>query len=212
MKQKVKILLAHGSSNSIHGQQVNALATTVSELLGEQAGTAFLSDDTLPEGAHVLPLFMGAGKHVTEDIPKLIAASNCTLLPSLDSHAEEFAAMAYNHATAESKRINLLFALYRFAGFQSLAAAIHNQNKRCSKVAMASMHSEPSIESVLKLWQSDGIKQVTVQPMLLFEGHTLARVQAMIDSSPITNVSLAPVLSQHEGFAALITDCLRQKP
>jgi len=208
----LKVVLAHGSPHSSHSEQVNLLATKVSGLLDEEISTAFLSDGKLPEGAHVLPLFMGAGKHVTEDIPKLIAASNCTQIASLDSHAESIAAMAYDDATRESKRINLLFALYRFAGFQSLVAAIHERNKRCSKVAMASMHSEPSIESVLRLWEEDGIKQVTVQPMLLFAGHTLARVQAMIDSSSIENISLAPVLSEQEGFAAFIADCLRDKP
>ena len=208
----MKILLAHGSSDSRHVEQVSVLAAKVSSLLGEEVGSAFLSDAELPEGAQVLPLFLGAGKHVTEDIPKLITASNCTLLPSLDAHAEQIAVMAYDHATRESKRINLLFALYRFAGFQSLVAAIHEKNRRCSKVAMASMHSEPSIEPLLRLWEEDGIKQVTVQPMLLFGGHSLARVQAMIDSSPMTNISLAPVLSEHEGFAACIADCLRLKP
>ncbi|OIO71042.1 MAG: hypothetical protein CO187_10655 [Zetaproteobacteria bacterium CG_4_9_14_3_um_filter_53_7] len=205
----MNILLAHGSPNTAHAEQVNGLAYTVSNLLEEEVGSAFLSDERLPAGARVLPLFLGAGKHLTEDVPKLVEVSGCTLLPSLNEHAEQLAAMAYDQMTRESKRINVLFALYRFAGFEALAAAIHSMNKRCSKVAMASMHSEPSLNAVLQLWHQDGITQVTVQPMLLFGGHTLARVQSMIDSAPINNISLVPVLSEHDGFAALIADCLR---
>jgi len=204
------ILLAHGSSNAQHGQQVRALADKVSVLIGEEVGVAFLGDKGLPTGATVLPLFLGAGKHATEDIPKLVAASNCTLLPSLNASSQQLAAMSYDQLTRESKRINVLFALYRFAGFESLVAAIHNMNIRCSKVAMASLHSEPSVESVLQLWHQDGIKQVTVQPMLLFAGRSLARVQTMIEASPMTNISLAPVLSEHPDFAAFIAGCLRQ--
>ncbi|MDX8403261.1 MAG: CbiX/SirB N-terminal domain-containing protein [Mariprofundaceae bacterium] len=207
----MNILLAHGSSDSVHGEQVRALAERASELLGEEVGAGFLSDERLPEGARVLPLFLGAGKHVTEDIPKLIEASNCILLPSLNEHAETLVDMAFDQLTQESKRINVLFALYRFSGFTSLTAAIHSKNKRCSKVAMASMHSEPSIESVLQLWQQNGIDAVTVQPMLLFGGRSLARVQSMIDKSPMTNIRLAPVLSEHEDFASFIADCLKQE-
>jgi len=207
----LKVLLAHGSSDSMHGKQVDILANKVSSLLGEEVGTAFLSDERLPAGAQVLPLFLGAGKHVTEDIPKLVETSACTLLPSLNEHAGQLVAMAYDELTRESKRINVLFALYRFAGFESLSAVIHSNNKRCSKVAIGSLHSEPSVTSVLNLWHSDGVESVTVQPMLLFGGHTLARVQSMIDSTPINNISLAPVLSEHDGFAAFIADCLRQK-
>ncbi len=206
-----KVLLAHGSSDSVHGEQVRELATRVSELLGEEVGAGFLSDERLPEGAQVLPLFLGAGKHVTEDIPKLIETSNCTLLPSLNEYAETLVNMAYDQLAQESKRINAMFALYRFSGFESLAAAIHSKNKRCSKVAMASMHSEPSITSVLDLWHTDGIETVTVQPMLLFGGRTLVRVQAMIDNSSMKNITLAPVLSEHEGFASFVADCLKQK-
>lgn len=203
------MLLAHGSSDSTHAEQVNALAHTVSALLDEEVGTAFLSDEQLPAGARVLPLFLGRGQHVTQDIPKLITASNCKLLDPLDSHANRIVEMAYDIATHESRHINVLFALYRFAGFEPLVSAIHAANKRASLVGMGSLHSEPSLIATLDLWHQDGIAQITVQPMLLFGGHTLARVQSMIDSAPINNISLAPVLSEHTGFAAFIADCFR---
>jgi hypothetical protein len=54
---------------------VEKLAGKVSTLLDEEIGTAFLGDDSLPKGATVLPLFLGEGKHVREDIPKLVATS-----------------------------------------------------------------------------------------------------------------------------------------
>ena len=204
------MLLAHGSSDSTHAEQVDALANKVSELLGEAVGTAFLGDERLPQGSRVLPLFLGAGKHVTEDIPKLVAASNCTLLPSLNQSARLIAGMTYDQITRESKRINVLFALYHFAGFESLVAAIHSMNNRCSKTAMATLHGEPSVTGVLDLWHDDNVTQVIVQPMLLFTGRSLARVQAMIEASRMTNISLAPVLSEHPNFAAFIAGCLRQ--
>jgi len=188
---------------------VRALAEKVSKLLGDEISTVFLSDSKLPEGAQVLPLFLGAGKHVSEDIPKLAATSNCTLLPSLGEQSEAIAALAYDAVTQETKRINVLFGLYRFGGFDSLTAALHDSNKRCSLVAMASMHSEPSISSVLNLWHEDGIEKVTLQPMLLFGGRSLARVRSMIAESDIPNVSLAPVLSELDGFAEFVADCFR---
>ncbi|WP_018294651.1 sirohydrochlorin chelatase [Mariprofundus ferrooxydans] len=206
----MKVLLAHGSPAAAHAAQVRTLASDVSAILGEEVCSAFLSDESLPEGAQVLPLFLGAGKHVMEDVPAMAAASNCTLLAPLSDHAADFSAMAYDHLTRESKRVNILFALYRFAGFEAVAAALHAQNKRCSLVATGSMHSEPSITSVLNLWQRDEIGAVTVQPMLLFDGHTLARLRQMIDASFATDVTLAPVLSSYDGFTALIANCLKE--
>ncbi|GAV19621.1 sirohydrochlorin cobaltochelatase [Mariprofundus micogutta] len=206
----MKILLAHGSSDANHAKQVNNLADEVSCLLGEEVGAAFLSNERLANGATVLPLFLGAGNHVTEDIPKLVEASNCSLLPSLNEHANALVKMVYGHLTQESKRINVLFALYRFSGFTSLTAAIHSNNKSCSKVAMASMHSEPSVTSVLNHWHADGLKQVTLQPMLLFDGCSLARIHSMIAESSHSDVTLAPVLSEHEGFAGLIANMFRE--
>lgn len=204
-----KILLAHGSSDTAHGVQVRALAEHVSGLLNEEVGTAFLNDGTLPQGATVLPLFLGAGSHLREDVPQMIAASNGTQLPSLNACAEHLVDMAYSQLTRQSKRIHALFALYRYGGFEPLVAAIHAANKRCSLVATASLHSEPSLTSVLNRWQDDGVGAITVQPMLLFGGHTLGRLQGMIEDTSATDVLLAPVLSECDGFAALVANCLK---
>jgi len=203
----MNILLAHGSSAASHAEQVRSLADTVGGLLGEEVGVAFLDDERLPDGARVLPLFLGEGTHVREDIPQLEAKSDCTLLPSLSAHAEAIAELAYDLATVHTRRLNVLFALYRFAGFEALAAALHNSNKRCSLVAMGSLHSEPSVSSVLQHWQGEGIDRVTLQPMLLFEGRTMDRVRGMTEGFGVT---INPPLSGHDGFAALIAACLKE--
>jgi len=201
-------LLAHGSSDASHAEQVAALANTVSGLLGEAVGASFLGDDKLPDGARVLPLFLGEGAHVREDIPKLAAQSDCILLPPLARHAQKIAGIAYDLVSRESRRVNALFALYRFSGFEVLTAALNAQNKRCSLVAMASMHSEPSVQAVLQHWQQEGTGPIALQAMLLFEGRTLDRLRRASDGY---DVSIMPVLSKHAAFATLIADCLKEK-
>jgi len=204
----MNILLAHGSSDARHGCEVQELAEKVCVLLGEGVGAAFLSDDILPKGARVLPLFLGQGKHVREDVPALIAASGCRLLPPLDHHADTIADMAVGQMTKETRRINALFVLYRFAGFEKLAAALYGRMKICSKHALASLHSEPSVNTVLQHWQQEDVKVISLQPMLLFEGRSMDRMRAMTEAF---DISIAPVLSEYDGFAALIADQFRQQ-
>jgi len=204
----MNILLAHGSSAASHAEQVQSLAETVSSLLGEAVGVSFIDDEKLPDGARVLPLFVGEGSHVRDDIPRLVASSCCTLLPPLAAHAGAIAGFAYDLVTQQSRRVNGLFALYRFGGFETLAAALHAQNKRCSQVALASMHSEPSLQAVLKHWREQAIDPVIIQPLLLFEGRTLDRLRRMADGYEII---MNPVISKHEGFPALIADCLKER-
>jgi len=202
----MKILLAHGSTDSRHGEQMKALARTVSELLGEDVGAAFLGDDQLPKGATVLPLFLGEGKHVREDVPALVAASDCVLLPNLAASADTIAALALNEVTRETRRINALFVLYRFGGFEKLAAALYGRVKSCSKHALASLHSEPSLMAVLEHWQQEGVKPVALQPMLLFEGKSMDRLRSM--TAPF-DVNINPVLSEYDDFPALVAQCFR---
>jgi len=199
--------LTHGSSDSRHGEQVKALACKVSDLLDEDISTAFLGDNALPAGAIVLPLFLGAGKHVCEDIPKLAAASDCTLLPPLAESADRVAEMALEALTQETRRINAMFVLYRFGGFEKLTAALYGRAKICSKHALASLHSEPSVSTVLQHWLQEGINPISLQPMLLFEGKSMDRLRAMTESF---DVSIAPVLSEYDGFAELVAQCFRE--
>jgi len=201
----MKILLAHGSTDDRHGEQLTALADTVAGLLDAEVGVAFLSDDALPKGATVLPLFLGEGKHVSEDIPKLAAQSDCILLPTLASHADTIAEMAVAALTRDTRRIHAMFALYRFGGFEKLAAALYGKMKPCSKHALVSLHTEPALDSVLQHWQDEGVKQVSLQAMLLFEGKSMDRLRSM---TVAFDVSIAPVLSELDDFPRLIVDCL----
>ncbi|MBL4776050.1 MAG: hypothetical protein JKY87_08385 [Mariprofundus sp.] len=209
----MKVLLAHGSPDHRHGEQIKALADTVSGLLDSEVGVAFLSDDALPLDATVLPLFLGEGKHVREDVPKLAALSGCTMLPSLSEYADQIGELVVSEMTYETRRINAMFVLYRFAGFEQLAAALYGRVKTCSKHAIASLHSEPSVSSVLKHWQGQGVTPVSLQPMLLFEGQSMDRLRRMTESfDKLSDISIAPVLSEYDGFAALVANCFRNKP
>jgi len=204
----LKILLAHGSSDSRHAAQLDALTRAVSELLDESVGTACLSDAGLPNGATVLPLFLGEGKHVCADIPKLIAASDCTLLPPLAACSDQIAALALAELTRETRRINAMFVLYRFGGFEQLAASLYGRAKICSKHALASLHSEPSVKTVLEHWRQESVNPISLQPMLLFEGKSMDRLRAM--TKPF-DISIAPAFSEYDGFAALIAQSFREQ-
>jgi len=209
------VLLTHGSSDSRHGEQVKKLAAEVSAILGKAVGVAFLSDERLPKGARVLPLFLGQGRHGAVDAPALAEKSQAILLPSLAAHTDRIAELAYNRVTVNGRRVNALFGLYRYAGFEALYAALHERNKRCTLVAAGALHAEPKLASVLKLWRKDGISPIKLQPMLLFDGKSLDEmaVQAVDDDvgggdARGRDIETLPVLSQAPGFPELIASLL----
>jgi len=194
----LKLLLAHGSSDSAHAEQVDALAGKVSTLLGEEVTTAFLSDSRLPSEANVLPLFLGAGIHVTKDAPTLAAASNCRLLPAFGTQTDAIASL-----TLKNSAKNSIFLLYQPAGFEPLQKILQEHGP------VACLHGEPSLTAVLQQQHQAGVSGITVQPVLLFPGHSLARVRSMISESTIPDVTVAPVLSELDGFAELVAECFR---
>jgi len=198
------VLLAHGSSDARHAAQVRTLAADVSSILGEAVDAAFLSDARLPKGARVLPLFMGAGRHVVEDVPKLTAASRCVLLPPLGQHADGIADLVTERLACAGGRNNVIFILYHFTGFERLSAALNSKTDIFSRYALASLHCDPSLTSVLQLWRNEDVTDVTVQPMLLFDGKSMDRVRRITDAFDVT---MGPVLSELEGFDALVADC-----
>jgi len=201
------VLLAHGSSDARHAAQVQSLAARVSEQLGTEVGCAFLSDERLPKDAHVLPLFLGMGRHGARDAPALAERSGAYLLPSLATHAEAIADLAYDRVTNDTRRINALFGLYRFAGFEQLYAALHERNRRCSLVAHGALHAEPSIASVLRLWRADGVTPVRLQPMLLFEGKSMEDMAAMAGGD---DVEILPPLARGDDFVKLVASLLKE--
>jgi len=197
----MNILLAHGSSDARHGDQVRKLAADVSRILGDTVQAAFLSDETLAKGARVLPLFLGEGQHGLTDAPALAEKSGAVLLPSLAAHADKIADLVYARVTAETRRVNTLFGLYRFSGFEAPYAALHERNKRCTLVAHGALHGQPSVASVLRLWRENGVESIKLQPMLLFDGKSMDEMAAMADGN---DVEILPVLSRGEEFAELI--------
>jgi len=207
----MNVLLTHGSSDARHTEQVKNLANAVTELLGEAVQAAFLSDDELPKGSRVLPLFLGEGQHGSVDAPALAEKSGAVLLPSLAAHADKIADLAYDRATAEGRRVSILFGLYRFTSFAALYAALHERNKRCTLVAHAALHGEPDIASVLNLWREDGVSPIKLQPMLLFDGKSMDEMaaQAVVGNGGGEDVEILPVLSQGDDFTALIASLLK---
>ncbi len=200
------VLLAHGSSDARHAEQARMLAARVSEHLGEEVGCAFLSDARLPKGAHVLPLFLGQGRHQAEDVPALANRSDAVLLPSLAAHADAIAELAYGRVTRDGRRVNALFGLYRFVGFEALYAALHARNRRCTLVAHGALHAEPTVASVVRLWREDGVGPIRLQPMLLFEGRSMDEMAAQAAGE---DVEMLPPLAKGEDFAELIVEILR---
>ncbi|MDQ7002875.1 MAG: CbiX/SirB N-terminal domain-containing protein, partial [Ghiorsea sp.] len=99
------VLLAHGSKHAVYQQQLNTLAKDVSVILSEPVAVATLSDASLPKGATVLPLFLGQGKHMEQDVPQLIQAAQATMLAPLFEHSDALAALVVSELTQDSKRI-----------------------------------------------------------------------------------------------------------
>jgi len=202
-------LLAHGSSHAKHAEQVNALAMQVALILDEQVGVAFLSDKTLPKGAKVLPLFLGHGKHLKQDVPVLMQASLASQFPALADVADDIAKLLVQQLTQTTKRIHVLFVVYQFIGFEKLVAALYQQAKGCSMAAISALHGTPSITSVLENIKAQDVKKVIVQPVLLFDGHSLDMCKSLAADIDM-DVEIKPALIETEGFAALVAQQFKQ--
>jgi len=203
------VLLAHGSSHANHAVQVKALAEQVSVLLGEDVGAAFLSDAILPKEATVLPLFLGHGKHLSHDVPQLIESSEAIMLPALADAADDIAKLLLDQITKESKRIHVVFTVYQFTGFTNIVAALYKHAKGCSLAAISALHGAPDVQSVLQNINLQGSKKVVLQPVLLFDGHSVDTCKTTAESVDM-DIEVMPPLVEMEGFAALIADRLKQ--
>ena len=201
----MNVLLAHGSSYAAYAGQLERLAGQVSALLGELVGTAYLSDECLPEDAVVLPLLLGEGTHMRQDVPRLIERSNARLLPSLAGCADALAALVVEQMQQQSKRVQALFVVYRFTGFEKIVAALYAQAKSFSCHGMATLHGCPRVADVLPVLQGTGktLRPVVIQPMLLFAGHSLDECLKDVDGS---DLRIMPPLAELDGFAALLAD------
>lgn len=207
----MNILLAHGSSDSRHAEQAKALARQASEVLGESIELFFLSSDALPDGARVLPLLLGEGWHARKDISRLSKASSCTMLPPLSNHAIAIACMAGDLAKeALSSDCSAMFALYHLEGFEALAHALDGMKARFPKMEVVDMYAPPGITRALAQWQADGIADIVVQPMVMFEGRTMEHIRRQVAESN-SSALIGPVLSSHIAFPAFIADCFKSR-
>jgi len=189
------VLLTHGSSNAKHAEQANKLAEKVSTILDGQVSVSFLSDKNLPERATVLPLFLGEGKHMKQDVPVLIQQSDVSVLPALADAADAIADLVVGELTQTSKRIHVVFVIYQFTGFEKVVAALYKRAKGCSTVAMAALHGHPTIMSVLQNLEQQGTKKVLLQPVLLFDGHSLDACRAMAQQTTMEVEIKSPLVN-----------------
>lgn len=205
----MNILLSHGSPDDAHRQALDELAQAVSTELGEAVGTAFL-DDALPQGARVLPLLLGRGRHSDRDVPAMIEAAGAELLTGPAGHPAAMADMAFELAQQKrGKQRAVMFALYRLSAAQALMAELYERSKKFSLPAIAGLHGQCDVASVLRLWADEGLKEALIQPVLLFPGHSLqtledAGVQSGLD------VAIGPVLCEHSGLAAWLAERFRE--
>jgi sirohydrochlorin ferrochelatase len=206
----MNILLAHGSSDSRHATQAQLLADRAAEELGAAIELRFLSSKKMPDGAHVLPLLLGEGWHAKHDIARLAAASDCTILPSLSGRAASIAGMARDLATdALSGEVNAIFAIYHFHGFEAVSSELKGLENRFSRMALAAIYSSPNVGEVLELWNDEGVENILVQPLVLFEGRTMEKLRRTVAKSGADALT-GPTLSSHAGFPAFIADCFRE--
>ncbi len=206
----MNILLAHGSSDSRHAAEAQALADKAAKQLGEAIELRYLDTVALPAGARVLPLLLGEGWHARNDIARLAAASDCTILPSLSDRATSIAGMAADLATADfSGEVNAIFAVYHFRGFETVMAALHELKNRFPRISLAAMYSSPDVGELLAVWKSEGVKNMVVQPMALFEGRTMEKLRRTVAESEV-DAEVGKRLSAHADFPAFIADCFRE--
>lgn len=209
----MNILLAHGSSDSRHAAEVQALADKAAEQLGEGIELRYLDTTAVPEGARVLPLLLGEGWHARNDIARLAAASDCSILPSLSARATAIASMASDLAVnavsgAQASECSVMFSVYRFNGFETVTKALNGLKERFSRLELAGIHSSPTVEEALALWCDEKVENIVVQPMVLFEGHTMEHVRRTVAASSAGGVT-GPALSSHTAFPTFIADCFR---
>jgi len=204
------VLLTHGSSHANHALQVKQLAEKVSVLVGETVGVSFLSDKALPQNAKVLPLFLGEGSHMLEDVPKMIKAADARLLTTMADHADEIADMVVQQLTQNSKRIHVVFTLYQFKGFDKMLTALYKKSKACSLVAMATLHGSPTVNNVLRNLEQQGNKKLILQPFILFDGHSWDACKSAADEANI-KIEVMPALASLDGLSDWIAEQFKRE-
>lgn len=206
----MNILLAHGSPDPRHREQAAQLASHAEAELGDEVRPAFLDDGQIPRGARVLPLFVGEGRHAREDAARLAERCNGKLLPPLSEAAGQLADIGVSMATSIlGAREPVIFAFYRFRGFERLLAAVYAQRKRLARMSMASLHGVPDCMDMVRFWQGEAAQRLAVQPMLLFAGRSLDAAAAGMASSE-AQVAWGEPLAAHADMPRLVAERLRK--
>ncbi|RMH61343.1 MAG: hypothetical protein D6678_03745 [Zetaproteobacteria bacterium] len=198
-----RVLLAHGSPDARHGAALRRLARDVGARLGCAVRHATL-DDALPTGAHVLPLLLTEGRHGRCDAPASIARAAAT---RVDGPAERPAEIA-DLLLAEVQRVRarqraVMFVVYRFDLAESLVAELYRVSKQFPLPAIAAVHGGCDVASVLALWRAEGVRDVLIQPALLFPGITLDALRAQA-ACPEMCVHVGTPLYASQAFVAWI--------
>lgn len=203
----MNILLAHGSPDPRHREQAEGLAARVAAVLGDAVQAAFLDDAGIPHGTRVLPLFLGQGRHARADAEAFAGRFDATLLPPLGEATGRLADLGVSMAESlATRREPVVFAYYRFRHFERLVAGVYARRKRLPKMSMAALHGAPDCADMLHFWAAQGVKRMTLQPMLLFAGRSLAGIA---DAAGMWPVTMGRPLSEHAEMPDLIADCLR---
>ncbi len=209
----MNILLVHGSPDQAHGQAAERLAGQVAGELGEAVVIATLGA-ALPDAAgpaRVLPLFLNGGKHLREDVPRLVAACGGSLLQGPADFPDPVARMAVELAAAEGEGRAVLFALYHRPEKTGLPDALRRQGECFPVQAIAALHGDEQVEPVLRRWRREGIREATVQPVLLFPGKSLSDIRRLalgVHDGP--EICFGKTLSGHPGFPAWLAARFRQ--
>jgi len=209
MEGVVRILLAHGSSDQAYMQCLQQLADRVSERLGEPVRTACL-DDPLPQHAQVLPLLLACGEHWQRDVPAILQDAHARRVAAPAEYPADMADMLQTMAIDRRKKQRaVLFALYSLTAAEALTAELYRVSKRFSLPAVAALHGCFAVSSVLDFCRVVGLRDVLIQPALLFPGHSLDRLHTLAEASGI-NVAIGDPLAVYSPFADWLAERFRE--
>ncbi|HEY9825999.1 MAG TPA: sirohydrochlorin chelatase [Stenomitos sp.] len=236
-------LIAHGSRDLRSLQGLEACADLVCDRLSRESsltpalpwvgsgtlefGEQPLSDQieafakaVVPHGIRqiaLIPAFLSAGRHVSEDIPdevrvaqqNLTASLNVelTLCPYLGSHPEIGLLLQDKMKEMPCDRWILLAHGTRYLGSNHLLQTLASQ----VNAAPAFWTMPPSLEAQLEAFPHDQSLRVGIVPYFLFEGRIIDAIHAAVDSlrSKFVNLDLhlLPPLNPSTHLAQLLLDC-----
>jgi len=177
--------------------------------LGSEVRAAFLGDDLSPE-ANVMPLFLMQGEHLRNDVTNMVKSSHSNIIPGPADCSAEIGQMALSLATAtRKKQRTVMFALYRLLHAEALMSTLYDVSKAFPLPAIAGLRGVCDVRSVLDLWCRNGVEEALIQPVLLFPGKSLARLEQLADKASM-DIIIAPPLTEHPDFSAWLAERFRQ--